>query len=584
MRGFKFNFIIWISSFVIAVSSKHENFNVGSSVPPPTPETNLETIIPVPINFENLNAEASYLQPYQPDYFERAEVEDDESSGEESVEASEKQQDAETVQLIASEKQQDAEAVLLISPSRSTIETSAAPSAASSEATENIEATQSKTETQAELPRELAPPTDAVLAWTNNVTAALQELKNLTEITENLLSDNATIAAEGTGHYNSYSHPHSSYGHQNHYHEPSYVKPLKESHVHRNPYDSFDHYDVIRTQDYDRQPHGHGHGKSVVSTHGHGHGHGHSNAHGGGYGNFQPYHYDPHKIPECAHQNHYHYNITFCLEDHYYPTETILWAIQKSGHYAQQLLSDVTYQSADNLVDGLTRVEEEGYTYSHYYGASHSQHNRLDKYRPPYTGYSYNSEYYKNGGYICPSDIYYSRPRRAMNTYGKWKVLVNVDTPKHGHGNGHKHSHGHGHSKHYTQTLRLEQCIYPNAPCSYIDSHYYSRCLQKHNFIRLVAWTYEEGLHVDTFKLPVACSCHIQQPAHYYSPPPKHTAVIHGHGHSGGHGHGQTYGHGHSSSYTHSTNTKHGAILNGIQGLHHGKANVINSLLGITNH
>ena len=34
---------------------------------------------------------------------------------------------------------------------------------------------------------------------------------------------------------------------------------------------------------------------------------------------------------------------------------------------------DNTYQSADNLVDGLTKAEEEGYTYAHYYGSQKQQ-------------------------------------------------------------------------------------------------------------------------------------------------------------------------------------------------------------------
>jgi len=51
---------------------------------------------------------------------------------------------------------------------------------------------------------------------------------------------------------------------------------------------------------------------------------------------------------------------------------------------------------------------------------------------------------------------------------------------------------------------------YPSAPCSYIDHKVYSQCLQKHNFVRLLAYTYEEGLHIDSFKMPVACSCHIE--------------------------------------------------------------------------
>ena len=30
-----------------------------------------------------------------------------------------------------------------------------------------------------------------------------------------------------------------------------------------------------------------------------------------------------------------------------------------------RILSDITYQSAENLVDGLTKLEEEGYNYAH---------------------------------------------------------------------------------------------------------------------------------------------------------------------------------------------------------------------------
>ena len=88
-----------------------------------------------------------------------------------------------------------------------------------------------------------------------------------------------------------------------------------------------------------------------------------------------------------------------------------------------------------------------------------------------YRGYSYSQEYYKKGGYICPSDIFYARPRRAMNTYGKWKVIVNLDyAPKasNGHGSGYGHdvasghlaqSHNNDHHQTNTQTLRLEQCM-----------------------------------------------------------------------------------------------------------------------------
>ena len=95
-----------------------------------------------------------------------------------------------------------------------------------------------------------------------------------------------------------------------------------------------------------------------------------------------------------------------------------------------------------------------------------------------------------------------------MNTYGKWKVIVNLPDEYYEKG------YGSGYEK-YTQTQRLEQCMYPKAPCSYIDPIIKSSCLQKHNFVCLLAYTYEEGLHIDSFKLPISCSCHLSKPRHY---------------------------------------------------------------------
>ena len=173
-----------------------------------------------------------------------------------------------------------------------------------------------------------------------------------------------------------------------------------------------------------------------------------------------------------------------------------------------RILSDITYQSADNLVDGLTKREEEGYNYQHYYGQKGVQ-----AYAEDYSGYSYYEDYHKGGGYACPSDIFYGRPKRAVNTYGKWKVIVNLPDEYYEAG------YGSGYEK-YTQTQRLEQCMYPKAPCSYIDPVIKSSCLQMHNFVRLLAYTYEEGLHIDSFKLPISCGCHLTKPSHY-GPYPK---------------------------------------------------------------
>jgi len=226
---------------------------------------------------------------------------------------------------------------------------------------------------------------------------------------------------------------------------------------------------------------------------------------------YHPYQYDINVIPECAITNKHFYNLTFCLQDDYYPVDTIKHELERNKPLIDRILSDITYQSADNLVDGLTKVEEEGYTYSHYYGSQQHQ-----TYADNYSGYKYSPEYYKDGGYLCPSDIFYGRPKRAANTYGAWKVIVNLPDEYYAAG------YGAGYEK-YTQTQRLEQCMYPGAPCSFIDHHYHSACIQKHNFVRLLAYTYTEGLHIDSFKLPVACSCHLRQPHHYgygHTPPP----------------------------------------------------------------
>ena len=39
-----------------------------------------------------------------------------------------------------------------------------------------------------------------------------------------------------------------------------------------------------------------------------------------------------------------------------------------------RLLSDISFQSADNLVDGLTKFQEENYKFRHY-GTQNNQHH-----------------------------------------------------------------------------------------------------------------------------------------------------------------------------------------------------------------
>ena len=42
--------------------------------------------------------------------------------------------------------------------------------------------------------------------------------------------------------------------------------------------------------------------------------------------------------------------------------------MERNRPIVDRLLSDISYQSADNLVDGLTMYQEERYTLNHYYG------------------------------------------------------------------------------------------------------------------------------------------------------------------------------------------------------------------------
>ena len=131
-------------------------------------------------------------------------------------------------------------------------------------------------------------------------------------------------------------------------------------------------------------------------------------------------------------------------------SEAIRYELERNAELVSRILSDVSYQSADNLVDGLTRYQEENM-----------------RHRP------------EDGGYVCSADIFYGRPKRAENTFGEWKVIVNLPD-------------GVSHHK-YTQTSRFEQCTHPGDSCHHLTTPgYKSQCLQKHSFVRLLAYTYEK--------------------------------------------------------------------------------------------
>lgn len=66
--------------------------------------------------------------------------------------------------------------------------------------------------------------------------------------------------------------------------------------------------------------------------------------------------------------------------------------------------------------------------------------------------------------YLCPSTTGYLMPLRAINTAGKWRIVVN------------------GVKAHYetlTQTARVEECSTAGSPCPLVPECYETKCVQK---------------------------------------------------------------------------------------------------------
>jgi hypothetical protein len=98
--------------------------------------------------------------------------------------------------------------------------------------------------------------------------------------------------------------------------------------------------------------------------------------------------------------------------------------------------------------------------------------------------------------YLCPSVTAYIQPLRAVNTDGKWRVVVN------------------GVKAHYetlTQTARIEECTTAGEACPLVPACYETKCLQKsiyHRFLVYDAYDQYFPFAIETFKLPSACACY----------------------------------------------------------------------------
>lgn len=113
---------------------------------------------------------------------------------------------------------------------------------------------------------------------------------------------------------------------------------------------------------------------------------------------------------------------------------------------------------------------------------------------------------------MCRALVFMAQPRRARSLAGQWKVVVNLP--------GHKYR-----GIAVSQMVRVEECSRPNGECAAGSPAPQSgaggaqpaaglprsRCLQQYENQRLLAWSHQQGLHLDIFRVPAACSCHIRR-------------------------------------------------------------------------
>ncbi|OQV24786.1 hypothetical protein BV898_01376 [Hypsibius exemplaris] len=206
---------------------------------------------------------------------------------------------------------------------------------------------------------------------------------------------------------------------------------------------------------------------------------------------------------------------TICLDDPFYPTDSVKEAVLQSRQDFMKLYADVAFQSADNLCDGITRQDEEKHcnvfsqihpissssswtaNYAHKQGPQggsmdlRSRSAAATTTQPPTNSPPFHGQ---GKGYICQSVIHYARVLRAKNHRGQWRIVVNVPG--------------------YTQTSRFEECLRPLHRCQYISSKLQTSCIQKWNFHRLMVWDKYNGFETDIFRLPIACSCFIRPKAY----------------------------------------------------------------------
>lgn len=113
-------------------------------------------------------------------------------------------------------------------------------------------------------------------------------------------------------------------------------------------------------------------------------------------------------------------------------SEVMQYEIDQEAEMLEQIMpeGDIN-QNFEDLVDGIGNKEDEKYNWRHYF--THrmddfvSYQNTTDSNGNRIKGsFGLKPDYYKDGGYICPSEVTYVGIRRAKNTQGMWKIIVNL--------------------------------------------------------------------------------------------------------------------------------------------------------------
>lgn len=223
--------------------------------------------------------------------------------------------------------------------------------------------------------------------------------------------------------------------------------------------------------------------------------------------------------------------VLFCNEDSEYPTREIMRALE--GYAAertieqvlpQQLIQMLVQQTGPNGVKLNADLQRQLALDS-----LQADLNSLTSSRGVTTttsGDPSSTSLFPSASYesMCKSLVYLGQPRRARNLLGQWKVVVNLP--------GHKYR-----GIAISQMVRIEECSRPNSECqapspvpvasstqptsparvqgagaaAAVTGLPRTRCLQHYENQRLLSWSHQQGLHLDIFRVPSACSCHIRR-------------------------------------------------------------------------